>query len=357
MNSIGLISFLFFCFLGSKETAAESFPWPEVLSRQEEYVKSLQSEDGYLSMTPFNTKINPYFNNIALWGIVDNPAYSPTVKKWILWYVKHLNKPDRFGVTGSIYDYQVKSSSEIVSAQDYDSSDSYGATFLSLVKRYYQTSQDKIFLLELEPELNLVVQAIYSTLDPKDGLTYAKINYRIKYLMDNLEVFAGLKDWAYLLENVYNQPDKAEKISVDAELIYRSLQGMWLGKCFAFAKDETGKLFPTNTGKFYPDMTAQLMAIAFNLTSKEQAELIWSDFNNRFPKWTRLGHPDSFPWSLMVYAGAKVGDWEKVLAYLNSIEFTYGSMDYPWPWHSSEAGWYLLTLKMLPQEYLNENRK
>ncbi len=355
MKSVSLISFLIFLFLLPKKTIAVEIPWPEVISRQEEYVKSLQSEDGYLSMTPFNTKINPYFNNIALWGIVENPEYSETVKKWALWYVKHLNKPDRFGVMGSIYDYKVISASEIVSTEDYDSSDSYGATFLSLMRRYYETNQDELFLLELEPELNLVVKAIYSTLDPKDGLTYAKSNYKIKYLMDNLEVFAGLKDWAYLLENVYHKPEEAKRITLDAELIYQSLQKMWLGRCFAFAKDEAGKLFPTNTAKFYPDMTAQLMAIAFDLTSKEQAALIWSDFNNRFPKWTRLGHPDSFPWSLMVYAGAKVGDWERVLAYVNSIEFTYGSMNYPWPWHSSEAGWYLLTLKMLSPKCINEN--
>lgn len=332
---------------------ASSLPRSNQIAIQEEYIVSLQSEQGYLTMTPTNTRINPYFNNIALWAIADNPNHASIVKKWVQWYLTHLNAPDKFGVTGSIYDYTVTVSDEKVKAtEDYDSSDSYAATFISLLRIYYDATKDKEFLFEIEPSLELVVRAIYSTRDPSDGLTYAKINYKIKYLMDNLEVWKGLNDWAYLLSEVYQRPDDSDKIIQDALLIERSLQMMWdeNRKNFAFAKDEQGNYFQANISKFYPDYTAQLMAIAFELTTPEQTSSIWSGFNDQFPKWTRLGHPDSFPWSLMVYAGAKAGDWDKVNEYINSIELTYGTMGFPWPWHSSEAGWYLLTLKMLPIE-------
>lgn len=339
----------------SNSASASSLPWPEVLSRQEEYVVSLQHKSGYLTMTPFDARINPYFNNLALWGLVDNPEYNETIKKWVSWYINHLNLHDQFGVPGSIYDYMMIGEDSVATTEDYDSSDSYAATFLSLMRRYYDTNHDEDFLISIEPALNLIVDAIYATMDPKDNLTYAKPNYRLKYLMDNIEVFNGLNDWAYLLQNVYNKPDIALKIKADANLCKHNLQKMWTGKIFAYAKDESGKLFTSYSDKFYPDMTAQLMAIALEFATPEQAKIIWSDFNKHFPHWTTLGHPDTFPWTMMAYTAAKIGDWERVLAYLESVESSYSSIHYRYPWYAAEAGWYLQTLRLLPESNLFKN--
>lgn len=184
-------------------------------------------------------------------------------------------------------------------------------------------------------------------MDSRDKLTYAKQDYRIKYLMDNVEVLYGLNNWAYLLDTVYQKPLEAEKIRADAAICKKSLMRMWNGKSFAYAKDEVGNLFRSNMATFYPDMMAQLLAIIYDLTTPEQAALIWEDFNQRCPEWTRLDHPGSFPDTLMVYAAAKVGDWEKVTAFINAIEMTSGESFYPWPWHVGESGMYLLTLRLL----------
>ena len=334
---------------------AVPLPCQDVIATHEKYVENLQTKHGYLTMTPLDTRINPYFNNIALWGIVDNPEYSDSIKKWAIWYTQHINNPDKLGVQGTIYDYTVVAGGEVKPTEDYDSSDSYAATFLTLLRLYFDTNQDKDLMLKLEPSLELIAGAIYATMDLKDGLTYAKDNYKIKYLMDNLEVWQGLKDWSYLLEHVFNRAEDSRKVSQDADLIYKSLQSFWNGNTFAYAKDTAGKLFKSDTSVFYPDMTAQLMAIALDFTTPEQTAIIWTDFNQKFPKWILLQHPSSFSWTLMVYAGAKAGDWERVITYLNAVELTYGSMSYPWPWYSSEAGWYLLTLKQLPSEYLELN--
>ena len=343
------------CFIFSNSASASSLPWPEVLLRQEEYVVYLQHKSGCLTMTPFDARINPYFNNLALWGIVDNPEYNETIRKWADWYINHLNRPDKFAVHGSIYDYMLIGTDSVAPTEDYDSSDSYAATFLSLMRRYYDTNHDEAFLLSLEPALSLIVDAIYATMDPTDKLTYAKMNYRLKYLMDNIEVFNGLDDWAYLLQHVYNKPDTALKIREDAHLCKQSLQKMWNGKNFAYAKDEAGKLFTSYSDKFYPDMTAQLMAIALEFATPEQAKIIWFEFNKHFPQWTHLGHPDSFPWTIMAYTAAKIGDWEKTIAYLESVESSYSSIHYRYPWYAAEAGWYLQTLRLMPESYLLKN--
>lgn len=341
---IGLILILLVVF----PTHTAAFVPEGAIEAQELYVKSLQKDAGYLTMAPTDARINPYFNNIALWAVVDNPDYTDVVKKWAMWYVEHINDPDKLGVRGSIYDYTVVAGGEVKPTEDYDSSDSYAATFLTLMRRYFDATNDSAFLKELEPALDLVASAIYATMDPKDGLTYAKDNYRIKYLMDNVEVWQGLKDWAYLLEHVFARTDDAKKATADAAKIYDSLQKFWKGSAFAYAKDEVGRLFASDTTVFYPDMTAQLMAVALEFTTLEQTEIIWKNFNEKFPKWVLLQHPSSFPWTMMVYAGLKAGDLERVQTYINAVELTYGSMGFPWPWYSSEAGWYLLTLKELP---------
>lgn len=344
---IRFICLLSFLLIMPIKACSMTLPWSEILLRHEEYVLTLQSQNGYITMTPFGANINPYFANLALWGLVDNLEYDLVIKKWAIWYINHLNKPDNLGISGTIYDYKITGPNQLTPTKDYDSSDSYAATFLTLMRRYYDTTHDEEFLLGIEPEICLISEAIYATRDPEDGLTFAKKNYKIKYLMDNLEVWVGLKDWAYLLDNLYNKPEQAEKVYKDADLIKQSLQKMWQGKYFSFAKDEKSVLFITDTSTFYPDMTAQLMAIAFDLATEEQTSIIWSDFSSRFPKWTQLGHLDSFPWSLMAYTAAKVGDWDNAVKYLNSVELTYGSMNYPYPWYCAESSWYLLTLRRL----------
>lgn len=333
--------------LFSPVVSASSLSWSEVIRKQEDYVKLLQHDPGFITNTPLGIIINPYFNNLALTGMAANPDNQLIIKSWAKWYIAHLNKPDKLGVTGSIYDYRFRWPDEVVSTDDYDSSDSYAATFITLMRHYYDTNKDLEFMRAIENDLRLIVKAIYGTMDSRDKLTYAKQNYRIKYLMDNAEVLCGLENWAYLLEQVFDKPEEAKKIRNDASICKESLQKMWNGQSFAYAKDEVGKLFTSNTATFYPDMMAQLIAIIYDLTTPEQTTIIWHDFNQRYPKWVRLNHGNSFPDTLMVYAAAKVGDWEKVITYIESIEMTYGESNYNWPWHAGESGMYLLSLRQL----------
>lgn len=85
-------------------------------------------------------QIMPYYSNLAAIGLVrtGNPVYYPKVKAWMQWYVAHLNYPDKWGLSCTVYDYNVSGTTE-TPTNDADSTDSYAATFVSLAWAYWQT--------------------------------------------------------------------------------------------------------------------------------------------------------------------------------------------------------------------------
>ena len=316
------------------------------ITEEERWLAGLQLADGSLPMNRTSLRMVPYFTNLGLMGLVDNPEYAGTVRRWITWYVENLNRPDALGVHGTVYDHEVWYGASRPT-QSYDSSDSYAATFLTLVRAYYDTTGDADFLRGIEADLRLVAGAIYSTMDPRDGLTYAKADYRIKYLMDNAEVYRGLLDWAYLLREVYGDAGEAERVEQDAQAVRASLLAMWQGTAFAYAKDERGGLFRSDWAKWYPEDAAQRLPICTDRLAPDdpRAQEIWMQFNEAHPEWVRHGHPDAFPWAVAGYVAAVMQDWAKVKAYAEVIEARYVRMGRPWPWYIAESGWYLRMLK------------
>ena len=148
--------------------------------------------------------IIPYFTNIYAFELISK-GYLEEVREYILWYIKNLNYPDRFGLTGTIYDFSVEDG-YLVPIGDYDSADSYAATFLILIYQYYKISEDVKLIEDYKGILKDIAYLILSLMDSKDGLIRAKPNINIKYLMDNIEAYFGLLYFSKLLREL-NDPD------------------------------------------------------------------------------------------------------------------------------------------------------
>ena len=86
-----------------------------------------------------NHYIVPYFVNLTAIDLL--PQDPERVKRYIEWYLRHLNYPDMYGLTGTIYDYYITETSE-VPAYTYYSAYSYAATFLFLVFLYIEITDD-----------------------------------------------------------------------------------------------------------------------------------------------------------------------------------------------------------------------
>ncbi|MEM4346961.1 MAG: hypothetical protein QW802_00015 [Candidatus Altiarchaeota archaeon] len=297
-------------------------------------VSKCKRPSGALSIAP-DGGINPYFANLAAQALLEvDESYKKDVKDYILWYIAHLNKPDNLGVYGTIYDYSVVDGVE-KPLENYDSSDSYAATFLSLVRRYYDKSGDSNFIKNNLNNLKLIAGAMNATLQ-EDGLTWAKKNYQIKFLMDNIEVWQGYRDFAYLLDVIGD---------IDAEK-YREKEGkvregienqLWNEKNQEYKPYVGGK---TNWNKFYPDASANLWPIIFDLPeAKARQSILWQKFISHNPKW-KTNQADAFPWTVNNIAALKAGDKETAKEFDANTRKKF-LPERKWPWNINDAGWYI----------------
>lgn len=119
------------------------------------------------------------------------------------------------------------------------------------------------------------IEAVVQT----DGLTIAKPEYPMKFLMDNVEVYQGLSEGAMFFGSVgmEAESDKARRMA------FRIAKGMgkfWSdqGGHFAYALDMKGTFF-AGLSKPYPHGLAQLFALAYITPTRPG---LWVELNRSF---------------------------------------------------------------------------
>jgi hypothetical protein len=260
------------------------------------------------------------------------------------WYISHLNKNDKWGVGGTMYDYNIVNGQES-SAGDADSTDSYAATFLSLAYAYYATGNPaaQSYVRSISSELKLIASVLVKTQE-SDGLTWAKPDYHIKYLMDNAEVYRGLADVATLFGSMGDSATQSyySGLAINCQ---RGLWGMFLGKSWAVYKDALDRLAAPNLAVWYPDASAQVFPVLYGAipNTDARAQTAYAMFNQAWPNWTNLSYAtqDPFPWAMVGHAAALMGDKSRATAHANALRSKWVGKGFPWTWYSMEAGWYM----------------
>ena len=201
-----------------------------IVDTENAWLASIQLSNGAMPMTPTTNgtvKVTPYFSDFAALSLLNQPnKYAGNVKKYMDWHFSHLNtaKTDYNGVDGTIYDYNVTVSSGKVTGEailmsggkkSYDSTDSYAATFLMVLQKYVEKTGDKAYIVAHKSEIERIVNAMFATM--KNGLTLAKPDYAIKYLMDNCEVYGGLRAAASLYRDVLRDEEKGNRMDAAAD--------------------------------------------------------------------------------------------------------------------------------------------
>jgi hypothetical protein len=292
-----------------------------------------------------SSEIVPYYSNLAAIGLTKNPTNYPLVENWMKWYINHLNWPDQWGVYGTVYDYSYNNGAES-SLNNADSTDSYAATFLSLAWAYYQTgdANAQSYIKTLSSQLQAIAGALLAT-QQSDGLTWAKPNYQIKYLMDNCEAYRGLRDAASLFQNAFNDATHAQLYNSKADLMLQGINGMWMGSHWAVYKDGIGRFIGPNMGTWYPDATSQMFPVMQNVIAATDSRSVqtYNSFNAAWPGWPTLSFnsQDPFPWVMIGSAAAMMGDTSRTNTYITTLQNKYVNTGFPWTWYSMEAGWFM----------------
>jgi hypothetical protein len=320
------------------------------------WLTTAQSPEGFISLAGERPDIIPYFTNLSALALCDDATYRDAVKAYLEWTMAHLNPTDKWGLAGTIYDYQAVDGKNPVSMENYDSADSYAATALSLAAAYYRTTKDAGFIEKHYRELAQVA-AVILTLQDSDGLVWSKPNLQVKYLMDNCECCRGLADWSGLLADL-GCKDLALLYGRKAEQIKRAVENQFWDEgeaCYAWAIDQEGKRHLPQAGHSYPGAFAQVYPVLFGAVSPDsgKAILAYQRLYQELPEWPALQVQDPFPWALLGLAAVQMDDLAGASMFMNNCRNAYIENGHPFPWSTFEGGFYTRTAKML-QEKIGE---
>ena len=334
-----------------KLSATEKALLKTVFETETAWLASLQLENGAIPMTknPNGTvTMNPYFADIAALALLDNAEkYAENVKAYMDWHFSHLNtaETDYNRMDATIYDYNITlENGKIVKEESkgtYDSTDSYAATFLTVVNKYYEKTGDKEYVIANANDIARVAEAMLYTLQM--GLTYAKPDYKVMYLMDNCEVYEGCVSAANLLKVISSESSSYDitttKVDYAAKWIKSTIESkLWNsdGKYYdAGIFTDGSAAFEFTWEEFYPCATAQLFPIVHGLIGADtiRAKELYDTFSATFD-WAGHNIPSEFCWGSNVYAAALVGDVDSVMEYM--ANYTPGMLLHSYPLYNAD---------------------
>ena len=330
-----------------------------VRSYQTAYIRSLQLPSGAIKdKGADNSKITPYFAHFAVLALLTEPTEQnlSVVKNYMSWYFSKLNgsstEYNSKEIEGSVYDYFAPNET---TRGTYDSVDSYAATFLEIAIRFAEVSDGCVtWLKSHKDELSKVASAMVKTIDcaentlpgenANDCLSIAHYGYAVKYLMDNSEVNLGLKAAIKLkVKGLIETSSDLESLLAENTSSNRGLYNESKSN-YDYAKGNK-----SSWNKFYPDATAQLYPSLFGVVSASdlKSKLVYDRFNSSFPDWSTGKTYDTFPWTMIAYAAAVMGDKERVNAYITHIYGLNVKGEQKERWYDAEAGALLLAIDII----------
>lgn len=330
--------------------------YQNLIQNESQWLVSLQLDNGSFPMTATKdgtVKVSPYFSDFAALALLEaGNKYAEPVRKYMDWHFAHINtaEQDYNQVDGTIYDYNENvadthhavSESYIDNKKSYDSTDSYAATFLSVLWHYYSATGDAAYITSHADTIDRIVNALFSTMD--NGLTWAKPDYKIKYLMDNCEVYQGLSDASRLYSQALSgRTDKLNQINGGKDSVQGKIGTLWTdgqdGHYFSYA-GQGG--FSWNT--FYADATCQVFVITNGVVSpdSDRAKLVYNNFNKYWStgaashSWEKFDTTDSFYWGELAYAAALMGDVGRVDTYMD-FYMKYPGKNHNYPLYNADC--------------------
>ncbi len=297
---------------------------------------------GAIRFYPGGPIVSPYLGNQAATGlarateVTADPSFGEAAWQWLAWYQAH-EGPDGF-----VTDYHVNGSS-VASTGDMDSTDAYAGTFLSAALETWRAAADPARLSALVPGISAAVGAIEATRD-RDGLTWAKPTYHVKYLMDESETYAGLRA-AASLAGAAGDDALSARATADAAGVAAGVGALWDGAdgAYDWAVDGNGGRAHTDWGVFYPDTAEQSWAVAFGLAPSATAAQLVQHVLTSHPEWDEpavlmapTAHPSGY-WPVIGLALLAAGRTDAAIQGAAQIQAAADSAGRAWPFTPADA--------------------
>ncbi len=311
-----------------------------------DWILTAQLPDGAIANHTDRTAIWPYLSNYAAIGlarasaVTGDPRYVSAAWGWLRWYQAHETRE------GFVADHKVAAGSEI-STGDMDSTDAYAGTYLLAVWNAYNVRHDVRALRALRPGIGGALRAIQATTDT-DGLTWAKPTWRVKYLMDQAETYAGLRAGARIL-SVLRDPRAAQAVS-QAKRMQAAVGTLWNDETgsFDWAVHDGRARAGTNWSKLYPDALQQAWAVAFGLADSARATDLLRRLTAAHAAWDdphASDQPDATSyWPIVAWAFQDVGDHTTAVSAKERMRAVALGMSRGWPYTPATAGQLIVLL-------------
>jgi len=317
-----------------------------------EYLLSLQDENGLIAQTPDLDHSIPYFSNMAALALLGDQRGHEPVRLYMDWYLQHINKPDKLNMHGTMYDYR-KQAGVWLPTYEYDSADSYAATFLTLAYNYTTTTGDMSYVAQNLQGFVDVAEVLIKLQD-KDGLIWAKPKYYVKFLMDNAENYRGLRD-AELLMYYIGRNDLAERYGQAASLVALGMEErLWLEDQQVYAWALYGRWWQrVPKQKWYPDTVGQIYPVVFGVIDpqSDRASHLYAYLNLHYPEWSKGRFDDRFPWTVLALMATLMNDDARAVEYLNNVYDSNTSQHRGYPWYSFESAFFVKAWRTLGMRY------
>lgn len=313
---------------------------PSAARSARDFIKSAAMPGGALATHPDRTYINPYLANFAAKGLLTSRVASDRgiALDYLAWYRRN-------SIDGYAMEYRVVAGiPEAVG--DVDAQDSTAATFLSAYAAALPraTAREKKALRRMRPTVRAAVGRIVALQD-RDGLTWAKPSWRVKHLMDQVEVYWGLSDIARVSAN--DRVLRATAVAARGRL-RAGIAGLWDAGAglYAVAKHSDGTVARADRTVAFPDVAAQVWVGATDIVNKVRLRRMLATTSATLRKfadpsdfWVIDGNREQVGyWPLVSVNYLRAGQVSNSLAFEATMDRVIGASGGTWPYHVGVAG-------------------
>ena len=298
-------------------------------------------------------RVDSYLGSFAAWGLARATAttgdtrYAAAAWRWAEWYAAHMDG------NGFVTDYDVAADlTTLTSTGGMDSTDAYAGLFVVALDAAATAAPDAERLRRLTPAVGRALDAMNATMMPT-GLTGATPQWMVAYLMDQAEVYAGMRAAVAIAERV-GDVVLADRARRAAEGIRVSVERLWnpATQSYDWAVHDTGVRDDTDWSRLYPDALQQVWAVAFGFATGDRATALLSRFQAEHPEWSTPTASSLYNdgprvtgyWPMTLTAMRATGGAAAVPAAARSIVDAGRASGYAWPYTTAIAGQVVLGL-------------
>lgn len=302
-------------------------------------------------------QVQAYQANLSVVQVLrTDPTLAPLAADWLRWQARHMRAVGQG--QGVVFDHWLRAADLQVAACPpalagpcpfVDSYDSTAASMLMVADSYHAATGDVAVLREAAVQAALRASAAtVAALHQADGLTWAKPDYPVAYLMDAVEVAAGWRAWARVQQAAYGDTAGAARSVAMAQrtedatraLLWHAPSQTWRHAVQAGAPDFS---------RWYADTVAQAWPLLWGVEGPRSGDAAnaWRRASARWlgaDDWSRRNVDTAgFWWPAAAVAAQCVGDTASARAWIARARDAWlrPAQPFPWRFHVGDLRWLL----------------